>query len=70
MLRTEVVALNPAEWLTQGPGALNALVSGPRPDRLGGNHGLGVATVTALTKWPATVYAPETVIGCESARMG
>jgi threonine dehydratase len=46
-------------------GALNALLTGPRPDRVvtasGGNHGLGVATATASLGFSATVYVPETV---------
>ena len=46
-------------------GALNALLSGPRPERVitasGGNHGLGVATATALLDLSAIVYVPETV---------
>jgi threonine dehydratase len=44
-------------------GAVNALVSGERPQRVvtasGGNHGLGVATASALLGLPATVYVPE-----------
>jgi len=44
-------------------GALNALLGGPRPERVvtasGGNHGLAVATAAALVDLPATVYVPE-----------
>ncbi len=44
-------------------GAVNALVSGPLPERVltasGGNHGLGVATAASLLDLPATVYVPE-----------
>ncbi|MEV6911866.1 serine/threonine dehydratase [Amycolatopsis sp. NPDC051071] len=44
-------------------GAVNALVSGPLPERVltasGGNHGLGVATAASLLNLPATVYVPE-----------
>jgi threonine dehydratase len=43
-------------------GALNALLSGKRPDRVvtasGGNHGLGVATAATLVGLPARVYVP------------
>ncbi|MCP2259921.1 L-threonine ammonia-lyase (EC 4.3.1.19) [Streptoalloteichus tenebrarius] len=43
-------------------GALNALLSGERPERVvtasGGNHGLGVATAAAILGLPATVYVP------------
>jgi len=44
-------------------GALNALLAGPRPDRVvtasGGNHGLAVATAARLLDLPATIYVPE-----------
>jgi threonine dehydratase len=44
-------------------GAVNALVSGERPLHVvtasGGNHGLGVATASALLGLPATIYVPE-----------
>jgi threonine dehydratase len=42
-------------------GAVNALVSGERPHVVtasGGNHGLGVATASALLGLTATVYVP------------
>ena len=43
-------------------GAVNALVSGPRPDHVvtasGGNHGIAVATAAAALDVPATVYVP------------
>src|SRR5690349_17656972 len=43
-------------------GALNALLTGPRPERVvtasGGNHGLAVATAAALLDLPATVVVP------------
>src|ERR687894_2093838 len=43
-------------------GAVNALVSGPRPERVvtasGGNHGIAVATAAAALGLPATVYVP------------
>lgn len=44
-------------------GATNALVAGPRPDRVvtasGGNHGLGVATAAKALDLPATVFVPD-----------
>ena len=44
-------------------GALNALLGGPRPERVvtasGGNHGLAVATAARLLDLPATIYVPE-----------
>jgi threonine dehydratase len=44
-------------------GAVNALASGPRPERVvtasGGNHGIAVATAAALLGLPATVYVPR-----------
>jgi threonine dehydratase len=46
-------------------GALNALLSSPRPAMVvtasGGNHGLGVATAAAILDVPATVVVPVTV---------
>jgi threonine dehydratase len=43
-------------------GAVNALATGPRPERVvtasGGNHGIAVATAAALLGLPATVYVP------------
>ncbi|MBB4687642.1 serine/threonine dehydratase [Amycolatopsis jiangsuensis] len=46
-------------------GAVNALLAGPRADRVvtasGGNHGLGVATAAQALGVPAVVYVPETV---------
>jgi threonine dehydratase len=43
-------------------GALNALLAGPRPERVvtasGGNHGIAVATAAALLGLPATVFVP------------
>lgn len=46
-------------------GALNALLTGERPDRVvtasGGNHGIGVAAAAAILGLPATVYVPTSV---------
>jgi threonine dehydratase len=46
-------------------GALNALLIGPRPDRVvtasGGNHGIAVGLAAKLLGIPATVYVPEIV---------
>ncbi|GAA5158179.1 MULTISPECIES: serine/threonine dehydratase [Amycolatopsis] len=46
-------------------GALNALLSGPLPERVvtasGGNHGIGVATAASILGVPATVYAPKSI---------
>jgi threonine dehydratase len=46
-------------------GAVNALATGPRPDRVvtasGGNHGIAVATAAALLGLPATVFVPQAV---------
>ncbi|GDY31875.1 serine/threonine dehydratase [Gandjariella thermophila] len=43
-------------------GALNALLSGPRPERVvtasGGNHGIAVAAAAALLGLPARVFVP------------
>jgi threonine dehydratase len=54
-------------------GALNALVTGERPDRVvtasGGNHGLGVATASALPGLPAAVYVPEDVPAGKARRI-
>jgi threonine dehydratase len=54
-------------------GALNALMSGERPDRVvtasGGNHGLGVATASALLDLSATVYVPEDVPAGKARRI-
>jgi threonine dehydratase len=54
-------------------GALNALLGGPRPERVvtasGGNHGLAVATAAALLGIPATVYTPESVPPAKARRI-
>lgn len=54
-------------------GALNALLGGPRPERVvtasGGNHGLAVATAAALLDLPATVYVPESVPAAKARRI-
>ncbi|OXM50577.1 serine/threonine dehydratase [Amycolatopsis alba] len=54
-------------------GAVNALVSGPLPERVltasGGNHGLGVATAASLLNLPATVYVPESAPQAKTARI-
>ncbi|MFD8498338.1 serine/threonine dehydratase [Amycolatopsis sp. NPDC059657] len=54
-------------------GATNALVGGPRPDHVvtasGGNHGLGVATASALLGLPATVYVPESAPAAKARRI-
>lgn len=54
-------------------GAVNALVSGPLPERVltasGGNHGLGVATAASLLGLPATVYVPESAPQAKAARI-
>ncbi len=54
-------------------GALNALLGGPRPARVvtasGGNHGLAVATASALLDLPATVYVPESVPRAKARRI-
>ncbi|HVV09157.1 serine/threonine dehydratase [Amycolatopsis sp.] len=46
-------------------GALNSLLTGPRPERIvtasGGNHGIAVATAAAILGLPATVFVPTTV---------
>jgi threonine dehydratase len=54
-------------------GALNALLTGPRPEHVvtasGGNHGLGVATAASLLGLPATVYVPITVPAGKARRI-
>lgn len=54
-------------------GALNSLLSGPRPDRVvtasGGNHGLAVATAAAELGVPATVFVPVTVPESKARRI-
>lgn len=54
-------------------GALNALLSGPAPQRVvtasGGNHGLAVATAARLLGLPAVVYVPETVPAGKARRI-
>jgi threonine dehydratase len=54
-------------------GALNALLSGPRPDRVvtasGGNHGIGVATAASILGLPATVYAPVSIPESKARRI-
>ncbi|WP_037320307.1 serine/threonine dehydratase [Amycolatopsis orientalis] len=54
-------------------GAVNALVSGPLPERVltasGGNHGLGLATAASLLNLPATVYVPESAPQAKTARI-
>jgi threonine dehydratase len=54
-------------------GAVNALVSGECPVRVvtasGGNHGLGVATASALLELPATVYVPDSVPAGKARRI-
>jgi threonine dehydratase len=54
-------------------GALNALLGGPRPARVvtasGGNHGLAVATASALLGLPATVYVPSSVPQAKARRI-
>ena len=54
-------------------GALNALLGGPRPERVvtasGGNHGLAVATAAAVLDLPATVYVPESVPAAKARRI-
>ncbi|MER6899632.1 pyridoxal-phosphate dependent enzyme [Amycolatopsis sp. NPDC000740] len=52
-------------------GAVNALLSGPKPKRVvtasGGNHGLGVATAAHALGIPAVVYVPESVPDAKAA---
>ncbi|GAB2979802.1 serine/threonine dehydratase [Amycolatopsis acidiphila] len=54
-------------------GALNALLSGPRPDQVvtasGGNHGIGVATAASILGLPATVYAPVSIPESKARRI-
>ncbi|WP_236790275.1 serine/threonine dehydratase [Amycolatopsis sp. GM8] len=54
-------------------GALNVLLSGPRPDQVvtasGGNHGIGVATAAAILGLPATVYAPVSIPESKARRI-
>jgi threonine dehydratase len=54
-------------------GALNALLSGERPERVvtasGGNHGLGVATAARIVDVPAVVYVPRDVPEAKAARI-
>ncbi|WP_260192383.1 serine/threonine dehydratase [Actinophytocola gossypii] len=54
-------------------GALNALLAGPRAERVvtasGGNHGLAVATAAGLLDLPATVYVPESVPAAKARRI-
>jgi threonine dehydratase len=54
-------------------GALNALLSGERPDRVvtasGGNHGLGVATAAGILGVPAVVYVPRSVPESKARRI-
>jgi threonine dehydratase len=54
-------------------GALNALNAGERTDHVvtasGGNHGLAVATASALLRLPATVYVPESVPPAKARRI-
>lgn len=54
-------------------GALNALLTGPRPDQVvtasGGNHGIGVATAASILDLPATVYAPVSIPESKARRI-
>jgi threonine dehydratase len=54
-------------------GALNALLSGPRPEQVvtasGGNHGIGVATAASILELPATVYAPVSIPESKARRI-
>jgi threonine dehydratase len=54
-------------------GALNAMLSGQRPERViavsGGNHGLGVATAAQALDVPATIYVPEAVPAVKARRI-
>ncbi|TNC27317.1 serine/threonine dehydratase [Amycolatopsis alkalitolerans] len=54
-------------------GALNALLTGTRPDHVvtasGGNHGIGVATAAAILGLPATVYAPVSIPESKAQRI-
>ncbi|WP_020664102.1 serine/threonine dehydratase [Amycolatopsis benzoatilytica] len=52
-------------------GAVNALLSGPLPERVvtasGGNHGLGVATAARALGVPAVIYVPDNVPEAKAA---
>ncbi|HEY4021841.1 MAG TPA: pyridoxal-phosphate dependent enzyme [Pseudonocardiaceae bacterium] len=54
-------------------GAVNALLTGPRPKQViavsGGNHGLAVATAAAILGVPATIYAPELIPAGKARRI-
>lgn len=54
-------------------GALNALLSGPRPERVvtasGGNHGLAVAEAGRLLGVPVSVYVPENAPDAKARRI-
>lgn len=54
-------------------GAVNALLSGTREDRViaasGGNHGLAVATAASLLDLPATIYVPQSVPDAKARRI-
>jgi threonine dehydratase len=54
-------------------GALNALLSGQKPDLVvtasGGNHGLAVAAAAKLLDLPAVVYVPESVPAGKARRI-
>lgn len=54
-------------------GALNALLSGPRPERVvtvsGGNHGIAVAAAAAMLGVPVTVFALPATPDAKAARI-
>ena len=54
-------------------GALNALLAGPRSERVvtasGGNHGLGLATAARILGFQATVYVPGNVPRSKAERI-
>ena len=54
-------------------GALNALLTGPRPEQVvtasGGNHGIGVAAAAAILGLPATVFVPASVPADKARRI-
>lgn len=54
-------------------GAVNAMLSGARADRViaasGGNHGLAVATAASLLGVPATIYVPQSVPDAKARRI-
>ncbi|NIH86235.1 serine/threonine dehydratase [Amycolatopsis granulosa] len=54
-------------------GALNALLTGERPEQVvtasGGNHGIAVATAAAILGLPATVFVPATVPASKARRI-